>query len=47
MSDLSFMYIALTDVAEGEPWQQLGEKKRHPEIKLKVIIVLTDFFPQT
>ena len=47
MSDLSFMYIALTDVAEGEPWQQLGEKKRHTEIKLKVIIVLTDFFPQT
>ena len=27
MSDLSFMYTAVTDVAEGEPWQQLGEKK--------------------
>ena len=26
-SDLSFMYTTLTDVVEGEPWQQLGEKK--------------------
>ena len=28
----------------GSSWEK---KKRHPEIKLKLIIVLTDFFPQT
>lgn len=46
MSGLSFVNSALSDGTEGEPWQQLGEKKDTQKLKLKLITVLTDFFPR-